>query len=208
MKVYFNGVQVVSFDSERIGNLIKQARKAKKMTQGDLAQKMQLKTPAIYKYEKGLIHFIPYENRIALSIILDIPLNDLLYFFETPFIKENNVGFMEQYFKDKFDEYGIEGGLEDLKEFASFSDLADYREAYPYLLEDTCNTPQKREEFARRLVKSYQTLKDLISNDNINQTQKEDIGFLLQALNYSMYRLLYPYTDKVKLYHLPNSEKK
>ena len=205
MKVYFNGVQVVSFDSERIGNLIKQARKAKKMTQGDLAQKMQLKTPAIYKYEKGLIHFIPYENRIALSIILDIPLKDLLYFFETPFIKDNNTGFMEQYFKDKFDEYGIEGGLDDLKEFASFSDLADYRDAYPYLLEDTCDTPEKREEFARRLVKSYQTLKDLISNDNINQTQKEDIGFLLQALNYSMYRLLYPYTDKV---NLPNSEKK
>ncbi len=198
----------MSFDSERIGNLIKQARKAKKMTQGDLAQKMQLKTPAIYKYEKGLIHFIPYENRIALSIILDIPLRDLLYFFETPFIKDNNTGFMEQYFKDKFDEYGIKGGLEDLKEFASFSDLADYRDAYPYLLEDTCDTPEKREEFARRLVKSYQTLKDLISNDNINQTQKEDICFLLQALNYSMYRLLYPYSDKVKLYHLPNSEKK
>lgn len=198
----------MSFDSERIGNLIKQARKAQKMTQGDLAQKMQLKTPAIYKYEKGLIHFIPYENRIALSIILNIPLKDLLYFFETPFIKNNNIGFMEQYFKDKFDEYGVEGGLEDLKEFASFSDVADYRDAYPYLLEDTCDTPEKREEYSRRLVKSYQTLKDLISNDTISQTQKEDILFLLQALNYSMYRLLYPYSDKVKIYQLPNSEKK
>lgn len=66
-------------EQEQIGNLIKQARKKKKSTQEDLADKLEVSQDTISSYEKGKIKVIPFEKRIKLASILEIPLSDLLY---------------------------------------------------------------------------------------------------------------------------------
>lgn len=66
-------------EQERIGSLIKQARKKYKLTQGDLADKLEVSQDTISSYEKGKIKVIPYEKRVKLSRILDIDRQELLY---------------------------------------------------------------------------------------------------------------------------------
>lgn len=66
-------------ERQRIGDTIRQARKNKKITQQDLSAMLNVGRDNISLYEKGKIKVIPFEKRVKLASILDIPLNALLY---------------------------------------------------------------------------------------------------------------------------------
>lgn len=66
-------------EQQKIGELIRQQRKKKKLTQTQLAQFLDVGTQAISDYEKGKIKVIPFEKRVKLARILEISLADLLY---------------------------------------------------------------------------------------------------------------------------------
>ena len=58
------------------------------MSQGKLATLLGVQNPVIYKYESGKIKVIPFEKRVKLADILNIPLSDLLYSDEIESFKE------------------------------------------------------------------------------------------------------------------------
>ncbi len=66
-------------EQEKIGDLIKEKRLEKNLSQGKLAKLLSVQNPIIYKYEKGLIKTIPFEKRVKLALILNIDIIDLLY---------------------------------------------------------------------------------------------------------------------------------
>ena len=66
-------------EQQEIGELIREKRKQKYFTQGQLADKLQLTRDAILAYEKGKVKVIPFEKRVKLAALLDIPLFKLLY---------------------------------------------------------------------------------------------------------------------------------
>lgn len=66
-------------EQQRIGEIIKKARENAGLSQGKLATLLGVQNPVIYKYENGKIKVIPFEKRVKLAEILDIPLSDLLY---------------------------------------------------------------------------------------------------------------------------------
>lgn len=70
---------MVGMEQEKIGDLIKEKRLEKNLSQGKLAKLLSVQNPIIYKYEKGLIKTIPFEKRVKLASILDIPIAELLY---------------------------------------------------------------------------------------------------------------------------------
>lgn len=66
-------------EQQRIGKTIKKARESAALSQGKLAKLLGVQNPVIYKYESGKIKVIPYEKRVKLASILDIPITALLY---------------------------------------------------------------------------------------------------------------------------------
>ena len=66
-------------ERQRIGDTIRQARKNKRITQQDLSAMLNVGRDNISLYEKGKIKVIPYEKRVKLASILDIPITALLY---------------------------------------------------------------------------------------------------------------------------------
>ena len=56
-----------------IGQLIKQARKSKGMTQGELGKLLGVCNSAVQKYEKGIILNITLEQRFRIAVILNLP---------------------------------------------------------------------------------------------------------------------------------------
>lgn len=66
-------------EQQRIGEIIKKARESAALSQGKLATLLGVQNPVIYKYESGKIKVIPFEKRVKLAEILNVPLYDLLY---------------------------------------------------------------------------------------------------------------------------------
>lgn len=66
-------------EQQRIGEIIKKARENAGLSQGKLAALLGVQNPVIYKYENGKIKVIPFEKRVKLAEILNVPLSDLLY---------------------------------------------------------------------------------------------------------------------------------
>ena len=66
-------------EKEQIGEVIKQARKNKKITQTQLGAAIGVGKVAIANYESGKIKVIPFENRVKMSSVLNIPVSELLY---------------------------------------------------------------------------------------------------------------------------------
>lgn len=81
-----------------IGDIIKNARKKLKLTQVDLAAMLNVSQDTISSYEKGKIKVIPFEKRVKLAEMLDIPLDNLLYISEKISEKIHNID--EAYKKD------------------------------------------------------------------------------------------------------------
>lgn len=71
-------------ERQRIGDTIRQARKNKKITQTQLGAEIGIGKVAVANYESGKIKVIPFEKRVKISSILDIPLTALLYEDEAP----------------------------------------------------------------------------------------------------------------------------
>lgn len=71
-------------ERQRIGEVIRQARKNKKITQKYLSESLKIRQDVISDYENGKIKVIPFEKRVKLASILDIPLTALLYTDEAP----------------------------------------------------------------------------------------------------------------------------
>lgn len=65
------------FTPLEIGETIKNYRKAKGLTQGELGKMLNVVDTAVSKYEKGQIANIPLEIRLKLATILDIPTTKL-----------------------------------------------------------------------------------------------------------------------------------
>ena len=66
-------------DAKQIGEVIKKARKNKKITQTQLGAAIGVGKVAIANYESGKIKVIPFENRVKMSSVLNIPVSELLY---------------------------------------------------------------------------------------------------------------------------------
>lgn len=66
-------------ERQRIGDTIRQARKNKKITQKYLSESLKIRQDVISDYENGKIKVIPFEKRVKLASLLDIPLTALLY---------------------------------------------------------------------------------------------------------------------------------
>ena len=66
-------------DAKQIGEVIKKARKNKKITQTQLGELLGIGTKAVSDYEKGKIKVIPFEKRAKMSSVLNIPVSELLY---------------------------------------------------------------------------------------------------------------------------------
>lgn len=78
-------------ERQRIGDTIRQARKEKKITQKYLSESLKIRQDVISDYENGKIKVIPFEKRVKLASLLDIPLNALLYTDEKE-RKEKEIG--------------------------------------------------------------------------------------------------------------------
>lgn len=66
-------------EKEQIGEVIKKARKNKKITQTQLGAAIGVGKVAIANYESGKIKVIPFEKRAKMSSVLNIPVSELLY---------------------------------------------------------------------------------------------------------------------------------
>lgn len=66
-------------EKEQIGEVIKKARKNKKITQKELSVMLNVGRDNISLYESGKIKVIPFENRVKMSSVLNIPVSELLY---------------------------------------------------------------------------------------------------------------------------------
>lgn len=66
-------------DAKQIGEVIKKARKNKKITQTQLGAEIGVGKVAIANYESGKIKVIPFEKRVKMSSVLNIPVSELLY---------------------------------------------------------------------------------------------------------------------------------
>lgn len=75
-------------ERQRIGNTIRKARKENKITQKDLSDALKIRQDVISDYENGKIKVIPFEKRVKLADILNVPLSDLLYSDEIESFKE------------------------------------------------------------------------------------------------------------------------
>lgn len=75
-------------ERQRIGDTIRKARKENKITQKDLSDALKIRQDVISDYENGKIKVIPFEKRVKLADILNIPLSDLLYSDEIESFKE------------------------------------------------------------------------------------------------------------------------
>ena len=71
-------------EKQLIGQKIHTARKNKKITQLQLGKMLSVTKKAISDYELAKINVIPFEKRVKLASILDIPLTALLYEDEAP----------------------------------------------------------------------------------------------------------------------------
>ena len=66
-------------DAKQIVEVIKDARKNKKLTQAQLGKMLSVTKKAISDYELAKINVIPFEKRAKLSSVLNIPVSELLY---------------------------------------------------------------------------------------------------------------------------------
>ena len=66
-------------DAKQIGEVIKKARKNKKLTQAQLGELLSVTKKAISDYELAKINVIPCEKRMKMSSVLNIPVSELLY---------------------------------------------------------------------------------------------------------------------------------
>ena len=66
-------------DAKQIGEVIKKSRKNKKLTQAQLGKMLSVTKKAISDYELAKINVIPFEKRMKMSSVLNIPVSELLY---------------------------------------------------------------------------------------------------------------------------------
>ena len=101
-------------ERQRIGDTIRKARKENKINQTQLGELLGVGVQVISDYEKGKVKVSPFEKRVKLAEILNIDLDELLYFAEKiasvdenfkrdveKFIKHNPV-VAKDFFESKF----------------------------------------------------------------------------------------------------------
>lgn len=66
-------------DAKQIGEVIKEARERKGMTQTALSAVLGIMPLDVLRYEVGVIKHIPFEKRTKMSSVLNIPVSELLY---------------------------------------------------------------------------------------------------------------------------------
>lgn len=128
-------------ERQRIGEVIRQARKNKKITQTQLGAEIGIGKVAVANYESGKIKVIPFEKRVKLSSVLDIEFSRLLYRTENiPLSKgvldgltaavvsvNQNKGFVDD-----------NGKIDEIIDALSENEIATYKE-YFVTLSSRCN---------------------------------------------------------------------
>lgn len=66
-------------NAKQIGEVVKEARKRKGMTQSQLGAALFVGKITVADYESGKIKVIPFEKRAKISSVLNIPVSELLY---------------------------------------------------------------------------------------------------------------------------------
>lgn len=66
-------------NAKQIGEVIKEARKRKGMTQKQLGAVLGVATLTIWRYENGVYEVISFEKRAKMSSVLNIPMSELMY---------------------------------------------------------------------------------------------------------------------------------
>lgn len=66
-------------NAKQIGEVIREARKNKGMTQSQLGAALSVGKITVADYESGKIKVIPFEKRAKMSSVLNIPVSELLY---------------------------------------------------------------------------------------------------------------------------------
>ena len=66
-------------DAKQIGEVIKKSRKNKKLTQAQVGKFLAIGKDVISDYENGKVKVIPFEKRVKMSSVLNIPVSELLY---------------------------------------------------------------------------------------------------------------------------------
>lgn len=98
------------------GDIIRELRKSRGMTQEDLGKKIGVKKAAINKYETGVVDDLKQSTIIALSIALDVsPLAFLSNDYEKPYI-ESLIG--EKYMQEMRLLEAYRGADDSAKEYA------------------------------------------------------------------------------------------
>ena len=104
-------------ERQRIGDTIRQARKNKKITQTQLGAEIGIGKVAVANYESGKIKVIPFEKRVKLASIFDIPITALLYTDEKS-TDTNCRESLQQYIK-------AVGGVVDKEDIDNIADILD-----------------------------------------------------------------------------------
>lgn len=131
-------------EQKKIGELIRAKRKEKHLTQAQLSEKLDITRDAVFTYEKGKVKVIPFDKRVKLAAVLDIPISKLLY------SNELNLSYSKPE-----DEFKIEDMLDALTE----SEMDNIHSRKITLFEDLCfNLPVERKKTLEKLIAGTEKL--------------------------------------------------
>ena len=63
----------MAIETEKLGSVIREYRKKAGLSQDQLARKLDITGPTVFKYESGKLKKIPYEKMEQMAVILGIP---------------------------------------------------------------------------------------------------------------------------------------
>lgn len=173
-------------EQQEIGALIRAKRKEKKITLEDLGKTLGIGKTAVFHYEKGDTKVIPFDKRLTLSLVLNIPFRELLYKSELPEYEAE---------QQKSEERELRKEHERLIEL-----LGDYKEIY----KDVLTTPNGKNFFQalyNRYAKESNIVLSLDSAQSFNDVSQTvfAIEFYIFMLNNLQCFLVKNSTDRILL---------
>lgn len=131
-------------EQQKIGELIHSKRKKLKITLKELGEHISVGQTAIYHYEKGDTKVIPFEKRVKLAAVLDIPISKLLY--------SNELNLSDSKPEDEFK-------IEDMLDALPESEMDNIHTRKITLFEDLCfNLPVEQRKTLEKLIAGTEKL--------------------------------------------------
>lgn len=151
-------------EQQEIGALIRAKRKEKHWTQAKLAEQLNLTRDAIFAYEKGKVKIIPFDKRLELSALLDVPFIELCY---------SN----ELYYK-VFGNSNVVAHTKAIKADMQKAEEATQKQYNESILSKTSEPPLKKDDEVDALA---QTIHDEIVNEIMKSFSKDTIKDYIYA---------------------------